>query len=142
MKITTAVDYGIRALVYLARQEPEKVCLVSEISKSQDIPEKYLAKIMQSLSRGGLVKSLRGVKGGFMLARPAEELTIKDAVECLQGPLSLNRCVIDPGSCNMSGTCATRPVWQSAQEKMLEVLGSTDLRSVVAGETRRETGNT
>lgn len=131
MKITTAVDYGIRALVYLARQRPEKVCLVSEISRSQDIPEKYLAKIMQSLARGGLVKSLRGVKGGFMLARPAGELTLKDAVECLQGPLSLNRCLNEPGVCDLSGTCVVRPVWLNAQEKMLEVLESADLKSVV-----------
>ncbi len=141
MKITTAVDYGIRALVYLARQRPEKVCLVSEISKSQDIPEKYLAKIMQSLAKGGLVKSLRGVKGGFLLAKPAAELTFRDAVECLQGPLSLNRCLNEPESCDSSGTCVIRPVWLDAQNKMLEVLESTDLKSLVESDIVAGTDN-
>jgi len=141
MKITTAVDYGIRALVYLARQRPEKVCLVSEISRSQDIPEKYLAKIMQSLAKGGLVKSLRGVKGGFLLAKPAAELTFREAVECLQGPISINRCLNEPGVCDSSGTCVIRQIWMDAQQKMLEVLDSTDLKTLVERKVDAGTDN-
>jgi len=130
MKITTAADYGIRALVYLASQDRGKVCLVSEISRAQEIPEKYLAKIMQSLAKAGLVKSLRGVKGGFVLARDPAEMTIRDAVESIQGPVSLHKCIDEPESCGLSGNCGVRPVWLAAQEKMLEALSGADLKSV------------
>lgn len=131
MKITVAVDYGIRALIYLAKQEPGKVCLISEISRDQDIPEKFLAKIMQSLSKGNIVKSYRGVKGGFSLAKPAEDVTLKDAFECLEGPFSINKCVLEPGKCDVSQSCSVRPVWVRVQEQMLGTLGNTSLRSIM-----------
>jgi Rrf2 family protein len=131
MKITTAADYGIRALVYLAGQDRERVCLVSEISRAQDIPEKYLAKIMQSLAKSGLVKSLRGVKGGFVLARNPEDMSIRDALESIQGPVSLHKCIDEPETCGYSDNCGVRPVWLAAQEKMLEALSSASLKSVV-----------
>jgi Rrf2 family protein len=130
MKLTSALDYGIRALIYLARQPGGKVCFISEISSAMNIPEKYLAKILQSLSKGGMVKSYRGVKGGFSLAKPPEELSIKDAFECLEGPITLRRCIDEPGICDMNESCNVRPVWQDAQDRMLEVFEKADLKSL------------
>jgi len=130
MKLTSAAEYGIRALLYLALQPPDKVCLISEISKVQEIPEKFLAKILQNLSKGGLVKSYRGVKGGFSLARPPEQVTLKDAVECLEGPMALNRCLISEHSCDRSPRCPVHLVWKEAQEKFMGVLASSDLRTL------------
>lgn len=141
MKITVAVDYGIRALQYLARQKPGKVCLISEISREQDIPEKFLAKIMQSLSKGNLVKSYRGVKGGFALSRPPEEVTLRDAVECLEGPVNIISCLGQPEKCVRSTACLVRPVWREAQEQMLKALEKTDLKSISENSTYKLSGN-
>ena len=130
MRLTSAAEYGIRALLYLSLQPPDKVCLISEISKVQNIPEKFLAKIMQSLSKGGLVKSFRGVKGGFSLARLPEEITLKDAVECLEGPMALNKCLIGEDSCERSGTCPVHLVWKDAQDKFIDVLDKANLKNL------------
>jgi len=136
MKLTSALDYGIRALIYLAKQPADKVCFISEISSGMNIPEKYLAKILQCLSRGGMVKSYRGVKGGFSLAKPPEELTIKDAFECLEGPMALHRCLEEPNACDMQEGCSVRPVWQNAQESLLEIFGNADLKKLAQTDAR------
>ena len=73
MKLTRAAEYGILALLYLASQPMEKVCFIGEISAARGVPDKYLAKILQTLARGGILKSHRGAKGGFSLARLPEE---------------------------------------------------------------------
>jgi Rrf2 family transcriptional regulator, iron-sulfur cluster assembly transcription factor len=130
MRLTRASEYGIRALLYLAQQPAGKVCFISEISLGQDVPEKFLAKILQTLTKGGIVKSHRGVKGGFSLARPAEDVTLKDIVECLEGPVALNKCLIGPDACDRSSTCPVHPIWQEAQRKLLEVLAGASLKSL------------
>src|SRR5512140_2814335 len=109
MKLTMATEYGIRALVHLARV-PDKVCLLSEISDAQGIPEKFLSKIMQTLTRGGLVKSYRGIKGGFSLARGPAGITLMDVVECLEGPIALNKCLQSPGACERTPGCSVQRV--------------------------------
>ena len=130
MRLTSAAEYGIRALLYLALQPPDKVCLISEISRVQSIPEKFLAKILQSLSKGGLVKSYRGVKGGFSLARLPEEVTLRDAVECLEGPLAMNKCLLGENSCERSVKCPAHLVWKDAQERFIEVLEKANLKTL------------
>jgi Rrf2 family iron-sulfur cluster assembly transcriptional regulator len=130
MRLTRAAEYGIRALLYLAQQPSGKVCFISEISLGQDVPENFLAKILQTLSKGGIVKSHRGVKGGFSLARPAGDVTLKDVVECLEGPVYLNKCLIGPDACDRCQACPVHPVWKEAQERLLEVLGGATLKSL------------
>lgn len=130
MRLTRAAEYGIRALLHLALQPPDKICFISEISLGQDVPEKFLAKILQTLSRGGLVKSHRGVKGGFSLARPALEVTLKDIIECLEGPFCMNTCLIGSDACDRSPRCPVHPVWKEAQERFLDVLGGTSIKSL------------
>jgi len=130
MRLTKAVEYGIRALLYLVQQPPDKACLISEISRAQGIPEKFLAKIMQSLAREGIVKSYRGVKGGFSLARAPEDVTLKDAVECLDGPLVLFECLSATNQCKRSRACNVRTVWMEAQEKLLETFEKATLKTL------------
>ena len=74
MQFTKAEDYGLHGIMYLAEQPNGKVTPLSEISEAQQVPEKFLAKIFQSLSKTGLVKSHRGVKGGFSMARSADKI--------------------------------------------------------------------
>src|SRR4051812_9320797 len=95
MQIPKRVDYGLRAVIYLAGQVPNKKCSLSEIASTQGIPRKFLEKIIQSLVRSGLVKSKRGPDGGYALARPPAEVSFRDVIEALEGPVAVNLCM-DP----------------------------------------------
>jgi Rrf2 family protein len=122
MKLTRGGEYGIRGVLYLAQQEEGKVSMLSAIAKAQDVPPRFLAKIFQALAKAGVVRSHRGAKGGFSLARAASEVTIKDVIEAVEGPIYLNVCLVLPGECNRDALCPVHAVWQEAQEKMMEVL--------------------
>ena len=91
MQLTRSGEYGLKGLVFLAKQPPRRFSLVSEVSRQQKIPEKFLAKIFQRLSKAGLLRSARGSNGGFALGRPAKEITIrnvtKDVVTYKIGPV-------------------------------------------------------
>ncbi|HSB72569.1 MAG TPA: Rrf2 family transcriptional regulator [Candidatus Methylomirabilis sp.] len=123
MKLTRGGEYGIRGVLYLAKQNDGKVSMLSAIAEEQDVPPRFLAKIFQSLAKAGVVKSHRGAKGGFSLARPASDITIKEVVEAVEGPITLNVCLIGQGECDRDAVCPMHPVWQEAQDKMMEVLG-------------------
>ncbi len=133
MKLTRAAEYGIMALLYLASQPVERVCLISEISSARGVPEKYLAKILQTLTRGGILKSHRGAKGGFSLARLPENINLKEIIECIEGPTALNNCLVGPDTCDQTASCPVHPVWEKAQRVMLEVLAGADLKSLSSG---------
>jgi len=122
MKLTRGGEYGIRGVLYLARQDEGKVSMLSAIAKAQGVPPRFLAKIFQALAKAGIVKSHRGAKGGFSLAKPAAEITIKDVIEAVEGPVHLNVCLIGEGECDQDKVCAVHPIWKEAQEKMMSVL--------------------
>ena len=134
MKLTRGTDYGILGILYLAMQPFEKVTLLYEIAKSQGIPESYLAKIFQDLGKEGLVRSRRGAKGGFCLARPASEISLRQVIEALHGPISLNRCLDIREGCEHSETCAVASVLRKAQAQLLETLDAATL-DVLAAES-------
>jgi Rrf2 family iron-sulfur cluster assembly transcriptional regulator len=122
VKLTRGTDYGIRGILYLAMRPFQQVTLLREIATSQDLPETYLAKIFQDLNKAGLVRSHRGAKGGFSLARPASEITLRQVIEGLQGPISLNRCLDVREVCPHEEHCAISLVLRQAQEQLLETL--------------------
>lgn len=135
MKLTRGGEYGIRGVLYLAMQEDGKVSMLSAIAKVQDVPPRFLAKIFQSLAKAGVVRSHRGAKGGFSLARPAADVTIKDVIEAVEGPIHLNVCLASPGECGRDHACPIHAIWEEAQQKMMEVLARTsfaDLAKVEA----------
>jgi len=120
MQITRREEYGLRGLVFLAQQPGEKVCLVSEISRVQKIPEKFLAKIFQRLSKAGLLRSIRGSKGGFSLRKPAAE-----------GPIAINRCLLRKGECDEEEGCPLYDIWEETQQNLLKVLDRTTIEDLV-----------
>ncbi len=122
MQITREGDYGIRSVLYLARQPLKKVSFVNEISEEYKIPRSFLAKILQKLVKAKLVRSYRGVKGGFSLARPAKEITMLDVLEAIEGRLALNICIMDKKKCGFSKQCSAHGVWLHAQSKVFDVL--------------------
>ena len=91
MRTPRRVDYGLRALIYLSVQDPEKCCSITAIAKQQGVSKKFLKKIIQDLMRCGLIKSQRGACGGYALARSPEQISIYDVIEALEGPTAVKR---------------------------------------------------
>jgi Rrf2 family protein len=121
VQFTKAEEYGLLGILYLADKDENIITPLSEISQAQEIPEKFLAKIFQSLSRSGLVRSHRGVRGGFTLGKKPEEISIKEILESIQGPYHLLKCIPEPALCNKSEFCALRELLVVAENKLISV---------------------
>jgi len=132
MELTKAGDYGFLGIMYLARQPEKRVVRLSEISENEDIPEKFLAKIFQSYTRSGLVKSHRGARGGFSMAKPSEKIRVKDILESVQGPIYLTRCLNEAESCERKDTCSLRKIWLKAQDHLNNLLEKKTLADLIA----------
>jgi len=131
MRITREGDYGIRSVLYLARQPYKKISFVHEISDDYKIPRSFLAKILQKLVKAKIVRSYRGVKGGFSLARPPKEVSVLEVLEAIEGKMSLNLCVPDKKRCGFSKQCPTHFLWANVQNKVIEMLDRTSFDDLV-----------
>jgi len=124
MQITRQADYALRAMLYLAREYPNKDhrAATSKIAEEQEIPASFLAKIISQLSIAGLIQTSRGAKGGVRLARKPEEISLLDVVEAIDGPISLNECVDDPSVCSFGDNCPIHDVWCEAKAQLVRKL--------------------
>ncbi len=127
MQLTMTGEYAIRTMVHLASLTPGTIAQISDISKKWTIPEKFLRKIVARLCKARLVQSHRGVHGGVSLARPAEQITMLEIVEEIEGPMSLNRCLIEPEFCSRTDVCFVHDAWSEAQQRLKELLASRTL---------------
>lgn len=131
MQVSRKVDYALRAVIHLAGDEHrERSCTVAEISERECIPKQFLEKIVRDLFRTGLVKSRRGPHGGYVLARPAEEVTFRNVIEAVEGPISLNVCVGEHAECFLMGTCGMNRVWAEGQRRVMDLFQNTTIASV------------
>ncbi len=131
LQLTRDGEYAVRAVLHLASQPDGKISLITEISEAQDVPKSYLSKIMQHLTRAGLVKSRRGARGGFALARPAQAITLRQVIEAIEGNIYLNVCLIRKGECKRDEMCPVHVVWKEAQRKLFEVLDGKTMAQLV-----------
>jgi Rrf2 family iron-sulfur cluster assembly transcriptional regulator len=132
MRLTRGSDYAMRGMIYLARQSTDKVCLVSEVAEAQSVPESYLAKIFQDLSRSGLVVSHRGAKGGFALAREPDKITLRQVIEAVEGPIALSPCLDERVGCELSEMCEMHLTLAEAQAQLLQVLNGSTLQDIIS----------
>jgi Rrf2 family iron-sulfur cluster assembly transcriptional regulator len=139
MQFTKAEEYGMFGVLYLAEKDRSVVTPLSEISQAQQIPEKFLAKIFQSLSKAGIVRSHRGVRGGFTLSRDPREITIKEVLETIQGPYFLMKCLQDKDACirRPEEFCALREVLMIGQKKLISVFEQYSLADMVEWQNRK-----
>jgi Rrf2 family protein len=121
MQITRETDYAIRCVDYLS-DKWGSVTMVDEISKGKCVPKSFLAKILQKLTKASIVKSYRGVKGGFELARSPKNITLLDVIEAIQGPVAMNVCALDETMCGFSSSCAIHPVWIEIRREVEKIL--------------------
>ena len=140
MQLSMGIEYAIHGLVYLDRAGGEQPILLEEIASAIKVPKEYMRKIFQMLTRGGLLVGRRGVGGGYRLARPAEELTLRDVVEAVEGSLPLYGCLHMRRHCELALTCPVQKAFDAAREKMAEVLQDTTIRDLTReiAENRRE----
>ena len=134
MQFTKAEGYGLHGVMFLAEQPEGKVTPLSEISEAQKVPEKFLAKIFQSLTKAGLIKSRRGVMGGFVMARPADQITVREVIESIQGPYFLAKCLEDERVCDRAGSCSIRTLIGMAQERILNLFEEHTIADLAAWE--------
>ncbi len=132
--ITRKGDYAIRAMICLARQPAGKIALVREVSAEVDVPPALLAKVFQNFSKIGLVQSFRGKGGGFQLGRDAKNISLLEVIEAVDGPVSINRCIVARGICGRESFCSAHPVWRKIQQRIRNDLQRVSLRQLAKQE--------
>ena len=131
MKLSTRTRYGIRAVLELTENEGSKPLQLKIIAQRQDISIKYLEQLMSVLRSGGIVRSVRGARGGYVLAKPPNQIKLIDVFNCLEGPLITAECVEDIDYCERAAECAARLLWVQVQEAVKNVLQSVTLQDLV-----------
>jgi len=128
MQITRAGEYGVLGLIHLARRAPGEIAMIEEVSQAEKIPKSFLAKIFQHLVRAGLVRSVRGAGGGFVLAKAPSEITVLQIIEAIEGKIMIQRCLQpDEPQCEHFGGCALCGLFEQAQDGMKEIFTRTTL---------------
>ncbi len=118
-------------MVDLALNHGSGPILLKDIAKRQEISEGYLEQIVPSLKTAGLINSIRGAHGGYMLADEPSRISMIDVVTALEGALSLVECVKTPESCSRADFCVTRELWKEMSNKMMDPLKSKTLEDLV-----------
>lgn len=130
MKITRKSDYGLRALYALARNYTEAPVSIGQLVAEHGIPEPFLEKIMQELREQGFVEAAHGRGGGYRLKKRPAQITLREIVRALDGPIALVTC-LDPGlKCAIDDQCPTSPIWEIINAKLEEYLDSLTLEDV------------
>ena len=134
MKITRLGEYAIRAMMHLAAHGDNEVVNISAVSKKWDIPDSILRKVIPQLRRGGFIQSARGNNGGISLATDAHLITPLDIIECVEGEIVMNPCIMDPKTCNRTEICAMHAVWIQARDQLRRTLCSISLSDLAKKE--------
>jgi Rrf2 family protein len=131
MKISTRTRYGMRALLELALAHKAGPLQVKVIAERQNISVKYLEQLVAMLRTAGLVRSIRGPHGGYLLAVPPEEVKLSEVFRTLEGPVLTVECVENEDVCPSHADCVTRRLWIQVNEAMLSVLENKTLQDLV-----------
>ena len=138
MKLSTKGRYSTRSMLDLALHFGEGPILIKDISKRQQISERYLEQLFIPLRAAGLVRSIRGVHGGFSLTKPPAEIRLSEIIQVTEGSTALVECVNNPGICTRSELCVTRGIWGEMKKAMNGVLESTTLQDLVERHRKKE----
>lgn len=130
MKISTKGRYGLRILLDIVLNGDNAPRLMRDIATSQNISEKYISRLVIDLRKAGLIKSIRGAKGGYLMARFPEDVTLLEIVETMEGRTNIVDCVIQPDACIKVGGCAVHQTWAEINKKIREVLGEVTLKDI------------
>ena len=137
MKLSTKGKYGLYAMIFLAQRQgegPRSLKAFGELN----LPEAYLEQLLGALRRAGLVNTVRGTQGGYLLSREPETITVKEILEAMEGPLRFSECVSDSGlqPCANSGNCPARGVWEYLTGEINALLDRITLADIIAQNLR------
>ena len=138
MKISTKIRYGTRAILELAVHYGKGPVELKEIARKEGISLKYLEQVIIPLRTTGLIKSVRGSKGGYTLAKLPSKICMSDVVGTLEGPISLTECLQDPTVCQKVPVCVTRDVWKEVSDAINGILTSITLEDMVNRRREKE----
>ena len=130
MKLSTKGRYGTRVMLDLALHYQQGPILLKDIASRQAISEKYLWQVISLLTNASLIISTRGAHGGYDLAKSPKEITLKEIILALEGPLGLVGCVDEKKVCDKVSVCVTRDIWKEISEKFLDILDSFKLADI------------
>ena len=133
MKLSTKGRYGLRAMLDMALSEEEGPIASHTIAQRQEISERYLEQLLIPLKQAGLVKSIRGSQGGYILGRAPKDISVGDIIRVLEGPLAPVDCVneLNPDDCKRAEFCVTRMIWAKVRDSIAEILDSYSLEDLV-----------
>ncbi len=138
MKLSTRGRYATRALLELALRPGDNPATLKDIAQRQQISIRYLEHLITPLVAAGIVRSMRGPKGGIALARSPQEIRLSEVIQLLEGSTAPVECLDNPGVCDRSATCVTRDVWGELRKAMDNVLGSTTIADLVERQKLKE----
>lgn len=135
MKITTKGRYGLRALIDLAKYSEIEPVSINSIATRQGISERYLEQLMTLLKKAGIIKSIRGAGGGYVLAKEMSEISVGDILRALEGSLESVECagISQEDSCETADVCVTKYVWQRINESINRTVNEISLEQLVKG---------
>ena len=139
MKLSTKGRYGLRAMIDLAQHGEHEPVSIASIAARQHISESYLEQLIPKLRKAGMIVSVRGAGGGYMLAKPASEISVGDVLRALEGNLDPVDCAGLPGAsgCEGSNGCVTKYVWQKINESINQAVDGMNLEELIR-ETKSE----
>ena len=140
MHVSTKGRYGLRILLDVAAHMEEGPVALRDISRRQEISQKYLWQVVNPLKVAGLLRATRGAHGGYTLAKSPARISIRDIVDILEGPISIVACVQSPGSCDRSAACAARGAWAEVESKVNETMDGITLQYLLDQQAKREQG--
>ncbi|NSW75297.1 MAG: Rrf2 family transcriptional regulator [Candidatus Atribacteria bacterium] len=131
MKISTRLRYGLRLLLDLALHAENEPIPLKDVAERQNISLHYLRQLTLPLEASGIIRSMRGNRGGYVLGRSPEKISLLEVAQVLEGPLYLTECVNDASSCNQFPKCRTRKVWAELSSAIQKILAQKNLRDLV-----------
>jgi Rrf2 family protein len=133
MRLSTKGEYASRAMLELSRRYRDGAIHSREISKAQEIPPHFLQQILLLLKRAGYLKSRKGRMGGYILAKPPDEINVAEVIRVMDGPLAPIDCVsvMAHEACPMEGTCGLRWLWKDVRDAVAEILEKTTFADLV-----------
>jgi Rrf2 family protein len=140
LRLTKKADYGLMALKYLAEQSANGAQSAKDIAEAYHIPPQLLAKILQTLARGGLLVSHAGTNGGYSLSRPATEITAFEVIRAIDGPLFITSCITIHGTCDLTSHCTIKEPLRKVNDSIKDLLSAIRIDDLIETEPVGQVG--
>lgn len=135
MKITQEADYALRVILFLSQLGEGKKTEAKIIAEKEVIPQRFLLKLLRKLNKAGITRSFRGAQGGYALAKPPEDINLLQVIEAIDGPIHVNRCLLDPAVCSAGkgNHCTIHQTLNGIRDKLVKDLEAVNFESLTKG---------